>query len=473
MNIASERSNLYYEVHLKPQSFYTELLKKLRSTDGATIIYRSINRSVEGLALKLKQDGILALPYHSGLSADQRTANRTQFLNNQARVIITTSFSGSDLYKPDVRLIIHYELPRTLHRYFQETGKAGRDGLPAQCILFCSYQDVRNIKKYTGRRTDLSLANQEEIYTDLQQVIDYVVNHECRLALLPHQPKARCGKCDNCSNAPSERDWTIDAQKFLSCIARFAQRGESFGANYAIEVLRGSTDEKIFRYKHHELSTYGKGTEKSAEHWRRLAQLLLFRGLVEEVQVEHYSILKLNDKSWEIMRNQRPVFAHSATWAGQSTPTSQKNRGRSYTLEFYRQGLSVAEIAQRQGYQEETILRHLADLILRGEPIDIKPFVSRHEQLEILQALKATQIKPLKTAYEYLGGRYKYGQISLVLAHWQQFGEPTQATSATHPDDFYEDHGEDPCGYGYDYLPEDDTSVDYGYLVDIPNLDEY
>ncbi|MGV0026451.1 RQC domain-containing protein [Phormidesmis priestleyi] len=257
MNANLDRSNIHYEVCFRGKSFYTELVKKLQSADGAKVIYRSRHQAVETLALKLQQDGISALPCHSRLSAEQQVTNRTQFLNNRIQVLVTTgsSTSSSDIYKSHVSLVIHHELPQNLNRYFRETRKAGKDEKPTRCILCFNYQDIRSTIRLTGRRFDLSSRDEEAIYTDLQQVTDYVLSSKCRLSLLSNQPEVGCGKCDNCLSSAHELDWTIDAQKFLSCVARFAQRGESFGSGHTIQVLRGSTDEKIFRHRHHELST--------------------------------------------------------------------------------------------------------------------------------------------------------------------------------------------------------------------------
>lgn len=478
MNAGLSRANLHYEICFKTKNFYTKLLKELRDTAGAKVIYRSSNRASESLALKLQQDGVSALPYHSGLSSDQRTINRNQFLNNTVEVIVTTNFSSSDIHKSDIRLIIHHDLPQSIHRYFQETGKAGRDGKPARCILFFSYHDVRNIKWVTKKRVDLSSREREATYTDLQQVIDYVLSNECRLSLLPNQPKGHCGKCDNCSAPVPNLDWTIDSQKFLSCIARFDQRGENFGVSYTSDILRGSISEKIFQHKHHELSTYGIGKDKSAEDWRGLAQLLIFKGLIEEVEKDDYTILKLNEKSWEVMRKQRAVSVCSAMWRAQTIYNPQPSSdARSKTLELYRQGLSVAEIAERRGVQEQTILSQLADSILKGELININLFIPKGGQAEILQTLKMIGTEPLKNVYDHLGGRYNYGQIRLVLAQWQQYGEMTETTENIFAADNYygseSDYQENSYEYDFDRLSGHDTSVDLGYLEDITNSNVY
>jgi superfamily II DNA helicase RecQ len=472
MNTGLDNANLSYEVFLKPKNFYTNLLKRLRDNNGSTIIYRSNHHAVESLTRKLQEDNISAVSYHSGLSTNKQSLNHAQFSNNQAQVIVTTGFFGRDIFKPDIRVVIHYDSPKSIYHYLQETKKAGKDGEPAYCILFASYQDLRTIVNTTERKYDLNPNEKEKIYTDLQHVSDYITSTNCRLSFLTNQPEERCGKCDNCSDALPEVDWTINTQKFLSCIARFEKQGRNFGASYTIEVLRGSNNEKIFRYKHHELSTYGIGKDKAVDYWRALSQFLLFHGLVEEIQIDDYSILKLNDKSWEIMRGTSNVIVQSKTWVTgeQKNPTHREKR--LHTLELYRQGLSVSEIASKHGYQEQTILRHLANAIAEGESIDITKFVSRNGQIEISNAFKSIGTDPLKPVYEYLDERYDYGQISLVLAQWKKFGAPIQEVNNIDEGESYD--GE----YDYEeallnYLPEYDTSLDLGYLEDIANPNAY
>lgn len=470
MNAVLDRSNLRYEVCLRAKNFHTELVKKIRSTDGATIIYRSNYQAVETLTLKLQQEGIKALAYHTGLSTEQRNTNRTQFLSNNVQVIVTTGFSGSDIYKPDVRLVIHHELPRSIYQYFQESGKAGRDGKPAQCTLCFNYEDVRRIARSIEQKLDLSPLERERSYTNLQEVINYVVSGKCRLSLLPNSSIMHCGQCDNCSSS-LELDWTIDAQKFLSCVARFNQRNESFGIGYTIEVLRGSTNEKIFRYKHHKLSTYEIGKEKSAEDWRILAQILLFRGLVEEVQIEDYSVLKLNERSWEVLRKQLSVSFRATTW--RVKPTSNPPS----TLELYQQGFLAAEIAQIRGVQEQTVLSQLADLILKGQLIDINRFVSKDGQLEILQTFKTVGVERLRNVYDHLEGRYNYGQIRLVLSHWRQYGEIKELFGNDSTNNFYEEDDtestDDEDTFEFERYLQCDTECDFGYLEDIVNPNAY
>ncbi|MGV0026452.1 helix-turn-helix domain-containing protein [Phormidesmis priestleyi] len=214
-------------------------------------------------------------------------------------------------------------------------------------------------------------------------------------------------------------------------------------------------------------STYKIGEDKSAEDWRILAQLLLFRNLVEEVQIEDYTVLKLNNRSWEVMRNQCPVTFRAATWRGQP-PRSDR---RLSTLELYQQGLSALEIAQKRGVQEQTVLSQLADSLLKGHLIDINRFVQKDEQFEILHTLRSFGAEPLRNVYDHLGGRYNYGKIRLVLVHWQQSRKIEQAAKVGSDDDFYEDENED--SHDFDHFSHDDTEMDLGYLEDINDHDSY
>lgn len=306
IHVASfDRPNLYYEVQPRQRQSYNQLLKLVRSQQGSGIIYCLSRRTVNEIAFRLEKDGIPALPYHAGLEDEARSANQTHFIRDDVQVIVATIAFGMGINKPDVRFVIHYDLPRNLESYYQESGRAGRDGEPSNCILFYSASDVPRIDYLIDQKPDPKeqrLARQQ-----LRQVLDYAEGTDCRrtivLRYFGERFPGNCGNCDNCRNPKPIEDWTIEAQKFLSCVARCSER---FGTNHIIDVLRGSRKKKVEQYGHHLLSTYGIGKDKTVEAWKMLARSLLHQGLMNET-TDGYRVLKLNQQSWEILRKQRSV----------------------------------------------------------------------------------------------------------------------------------------------------------------------
>lgn len=306
IHIASfNRPNLYYEVQPKERQSYNQLLKKIQFYKGSGIIYCLSRRAVDEVAFRLQKDGIAALPYHAGMSDEARTTNQTRFIRDDVQVMVATIAFGMGINKPDVRFVIHYDLPHTLERYYQESGRAGRDGEPAHCTLFLGAADIRTIDYLIDQKPDPK--EQRVARQQLRQVLDYAEGTDCRrtiqLRYFGERFKGNCENCDNCCNPKPVEDWTIEAQKFLSCVARCKER---FGMTHIIDVLRGSRKQKIEQYGHHLLSTYGIGKDRSVEAWKMLARSLLHQGLVDET-TDGYRILKLNKLSWEVLRSQRTV----------------------------------------------------------------------------------------------------------------------------------------------------------------------
>lgn len=222
-------------------------------------------------------------------------------------------------------------------------------------------------------------------------------------------------------NAASENsnlvlDWTTDAQKFLSCVARFKQRDQRFGVNYTIEVLRGLKNEDIVQHGHFELSTYGIGIERAVEDWKLLAQWLLFQKLIEEDRARgSRRVLHLNNKSWAVMRGQYTVLCPKG-WIAQQKESPEY---RLDILSLHLQGLLASEIAQKRNSREQAILTKLSELLSRGEAINIDREVTQEGQLEILQAFEALGADSLRNIYDHVDRKYNYGQIRLVLAKLQ------------------------------------------------------
>jgi ATP-dependent DNA helicase RecQ len=327
IHVASfDRPNLTYIVRQKGggRDTYADVVELLRSIEaeqsGApVIIYCQSRKSVDDLSERLARNGVRALPYHAGMSAEDRAENQNRFVRDDAPVLVATIAFGMGIAKPDVRAVIHYDLPRSLEGYYQESGRAGRDGLPAQCVMFFSYGDKRKVDYMIAQKTDPQ--EQAIARRQLRDVLDYGEADHCRRSILlayfgetyPNEP---CGACDNCDPSLGAEDYeddgqghatrlipedrTVDAQKFLSCVARTQQR---FGAAYLIDVLRGADTQQIRSRDHQQLSVYGVGSEHTIHEWRRVAKALVREGWVAESD-DGYNTLSLNARSWEVLRGQ-------------------------------------------------------------------------------------------------------------------------------------------------------------------------
>jgi len=307
------RPNLYYEVRSKHKHSYRDLLQLIRQHSGESgIIYCLSRKRVDELTGKLQLDGIAALPYHAGMDNKRRAENQSRFIRDDVQIMVATIAFGMGINKPDVRFVVHYDLPRNIEGYYQESGRAGRDGEPAHCTLFFGAGDIKTVEFLIAQKVDPAsgepLADEQRIATQqLRRVIDYAQATECRriiqLGYFGESFPGHCGNCDNCLNPKPIEDWTIEAQKFLSCVARVRER---FGMNYIIDVLRGSKSQRVLQNGHDRLSTYGIGKDRSAEEWKMLGRSLIHQGLVDET-TDGYSVLQLNQLSWEVLRKQRTV----------------------------------------------------------------------------------------------------------------------------------------------------------------------
>ncbi len=309
------RPNLYYEVKQKNSRSYHALVAQIKRQKGSGIIYCLSRKRVEEIAKKLQEDGIKALPYHAGLDSNIREANQNKFIRDDVQVIVATIAFGMGINKPDVRFVIHFDLPSSIEGYYQESGRAGRDGEPAHCSLYFAVRDIETIKFLIAQKCDPQtgddLVEQQRIATQqLQRVINYAEAHECRrtiqLSYFGEHFLGNCGNCDNCRYKKPLVDRTIDAQKLLSCVGRLAQRGQHFGLNHNIDILRGSKSDRVLKNQHQTLSTYGIGKDRTVDEWRNLGRSLLHQGLLSETS-DGYSVLKLNQLSWEILRGDRRV----------------------------------------------------------------------------------------------------------------------------------------------------------------------
>lgn len=324
------RPNLYYEVQPRQQRTYSQILRLIRSFSGSGIIYCFARKTTEQLAADLRKDDVSALPYHGGLSDQLRSQYQEQFIRDDVQVMVATLAFGMGINKPDVRFVIHHDLPRNIESYYQESGRAGRDGEPAQCILLYNPSDEFKINYFIKQKE--TVQEQKIAREQLKKVLAYAQTSYCRriiqLSYFGEKFKGNCGGCDNCLNPPNREDWTIEAQKFLSCVARTRER---FGAKYIIDILRGSQSKKIYQYGHHLLSTYGIGKDHTTEEWQHLARSLVDQELVKQTN-DGYNILKLNKQSWLILRQKKKV--EIAVDSETNHPQNKQDNPRKLQAEF-------------------------------------------------------------------------------------------------------------------------------------------
>jgi ATP-dependent DNA helicase RecQ len=316
IHVASfNRPNLYYAVRPKTRATYSELLEQARRDDGSGIVYCLSRKRVDELAAQLQDDDIRALPYHAGLDSNTRRDNQDAFIRDDAQVIVATIAFGMGINKPDVRWVVHYDLPKTLEGYYQESGRAGRDGERARCILYFGASDIRTAEHIIAQKIDPVtfeplVDEQRMARQQLRQVLSYAESGECRRAVqLRYFGEIFPGKCDACDNCLEPRatvDRTTEAKQFLSCVARLAQRHERFGVAYMIEILRGAETQRIITRDHGSLSVYGIGKHLGVQEWRDLARALLHQGLLTQSQ-DGYAVLSLNEASWQVLKGERAV----------------------------------------------------------------------------------------------------------------------------------------------------------------------
>lgn len=300
------RENLFLQIVPKTEPFYQiiDFLKKYPDKSG--IIYCFSRRQVDDLCLDLKAAGHSVRPYHAGLSSAERRINQELFINDDINVIVATIAFGMGINKPDVHFVIHHDLPKNIESYYQQIGRAGRDGLRAHCLLLFSYGDQQKINYFIKK---MEPKEQRIARLHLNELIKFTETGKCRRVLLlqyfGENPSANeCGMCDNCIKpAREETDITIPAQMFLSCLKR---TGELFGASHIIDVLRGSKSKKISKFNHQKLSTYGIGTDFSKKQWFHISGQLLTKDIIRKDP--EYGSLKINEKGMFILKKQKSIM---------------------------------------------------------------------------------------------------------------------------------------------------------------------
>ena len=531
------RPNLTYRVSGKTGA-YGQLLDFVRARPReAGIIYCQARKTTEELARKLTADGIKSAPYHAGLTSEERSKNQDAFLRDEVRVVCATIAFGMGINKPNVRFVIHYDLPKNIEGYYQETGRAGRDGLPSECLLLFSPGDRVKQMRFIDEKP-----NPDEraiARAQLEQMLHYAEIATCRRESLlgyfgekytPDSGDSQseetvtapvdCGGCDNCLEPRATWDGTVAAQKFLSCVYRIREKsGFSVGLQHVVEVLCGADTEKIRKFGHQSLSTYNIGGEHSRTEWGAIGRELVRLGLliqnadqfhVLEITADGRAALKARAKItltrpvsapasadkhrageiacdealFEKLRALRKrladergvppyivfsdvalrqmarfypqtdaefsrisgvgekklrefgaaflaeIAAHLQTYPRQIfaddsfiTPTAPMRSKLTdtvrETLHYFRQGKTVAEIAQLRDVRDGTICTHLAEALLAGEALDVSGIVPLEGQREIAAVVTKHGFGGLGPVVEALGGRYSYGQCRIVRAMMQ------------------------------------------------------
>ena len=302
-----DRPNICYHIALKQNPRQQLLAFLRREHDGhAGIIYCMSRKKTEETASWLREQGLDALPYHAGLPAETRAANQARFLRDEGVIIVATIAFGMGIDKPDVRFVAHLDMPKTVESYYQETGRAGRDGLPANAWMIYGLQDVIKLRQMMATSNGSEEHKRAEQHR-LNAMLGLCEITSCRRqALLNYFDEALpgpCGNCDSCLEPVDTWDGTEAARMALSAVYRTGQR---FGVNHLIEVLRGRNSDKIFQYDHHQLPTYGIGKELNNHQWRSVFRQLVARAYLS-VDLERFGALRLEEKCRALLRGEEDI----------------------------------------------------------------------------------------------------------------------------------------------------------------------
>jgi ATP-dependent DNA helicase RecQ len=294
------RKNLYYEVRPKKET-KKQLIKFLKDNKGKSgIIYCLSRKKVEEIAQLINVNGFKAVPYHAGLDPDVRMKNQDDFLNEEVDIVVATIAFGMGIDKPDVRFVVHYDVPKSLEGYYQETGRSGRDGLEGHCLMFYSHNDLNKLEKFNK---DKPVQERENARMLLQEMEFYAESPVCRRRQLLHYfgeefKEENCGMCDNCVH-PRERFDGTDYVKLV--IQAVKQTNERFGLNHLVHVIRGVEDEYVKSYGHFDLDAFGKGADEDVDFWKSvIRQTLIYQFL--EKDIDNIGNLKVTAKGEQFLK---------------------------------------------------------------------------------------------------------------------------------------------------------------------------
>ncbi len=299
------RPNLYYEVRSK-NDVLKEIIKYIKGHSGKTgIVYCLSRKKVEEVAQVLNVNGIRALPYHAGLDAPVRASHQDKFLMEECEVIVATIAFGMGIDKPDVRFVIHHDIPKSLEGYYQETGRAGRDGREGRCVVFYSYKDIQKLHKFMK---DKGVAEQEIGKQLLLETVAYAESSVCRRKMLlyyfgENYLEENCGSCDNCTHPKTKVEATTEMKLLLETISLIK---EKFNAEHVTQVLTGTVEQMVKAYEHDKLEVFGEGADRDPTFWNAVIRQALLKEFLTK-DIENYGLLKLTKAGRDYMANPQDV----------------------------------------------------------------------------------------------------------------------------------------------------------------------
>ncbi|MCW9699216.1 DNA helicase RecQ [Avibacterium sp. 20-129] len=330
-----DRPNIRYTLveKFKPMEQLCQFVLGQKGKSG--IVYCNSRNKVERLAESLRKKGVSAQAYHAGMEANQREQVQRAFQRDNVQVVVATIAFGMGINKSNVRFVAHFDLPRSIEAYYQETGRAGRDDLPAEAVLFYEPADYAWLQKMLLEKPESPQRQIEQ--HKLEAIGEFAESQTCRrLVLLNYfgeHRQAPCGNCDICLDPPKKYDGLIDAQKVMSTIYRV---GQMFGVHYVIGVLRGMQNQKIKDNQHDQLSVYGIGKDKSKEYWQSVIRQLIHLGLVQQVMNQFHSVLQLTENARPILRGEQPLeLAMPRVSSIMTAQSAQKSAVQNYDKDLF------------------------------------------------------------------------------------------------------------------------------------------
>ncbi|MGN7611180.1 DNA helicase RecQ [Magnetococcales bacterium HHB-1] len=364
-----DRPNIRYRVGIKGANSREQLLAFIRREhpESTGIVYCLSRKRVESVAEWLFEQGVAAVPYHAGLSQAEREKHQALFLNQTGIVVVATIAFGMGIDKADVRFVAHLDLPKSIESYYQETGRAGRDGEAATAWMLYGFQDVARLRHMVQQSEDMSREYKQVVLKKIDSMLGFCETASCRRRILlgyfGEELQEPCGNCDLCLDPVETWDGTVAAQKALSCVYR---TGQQFGVAYLIDVLLGKENERIRYNNHHQLSTFGIGSELKQNQWKSVFRQLMAAGFLT-VDPEKFGALALTEQCRPLLRGQESF------WMRRDRPQKKRKKesgaiGHSAqkSISYFKRGMTVIEIAEKRTFTKETIYKHLLQGIHAG-----------------------------------------------------------------------------------------------------------